>query len=128
MTEHRFQDVWKQQCDAARSIRVQHGILSALDYLIGEKLMTYADAAVTRPEFARELPRFVAEVRVIFSGEEIRHYLDHLERMAAIEDEHAPNDNDDGDFFSDSPEEVAAKRARLAQLRELLTSTVLGTG
>jgi hypothetical protein len=58
----------------------------------------------------------------------IRHYLDHLERMAAIEDEHAPNDNDDGDFFSDAPEEVAAKRARLAQLRELLTSTVLGTG
>jgi hypothetical protein len=38
MTEHRFQDIWKQQCVAARGIRVQHGILSALDYLIGEKL------------------------------------------------------------------------------------------
>src|SRR5712691_9830003 len=87
MTGHRFQDVWEQQCDAARTIRVQHGILSALDYLIGEKLMTYADTAVTRPEFARELPRFVAEVRDIFSAEEIRQYLDHLARMAAIEDE-----------------------------------------
>jgi hypothetical protein len=89
MTEHRFQDIWKQQCVAARGIRVQHGILSALDYLIGEKLLTYADTAVTKPEFARELPRFVAEVRDIFSGEEIRHYLDHLERMAVIEDEQA---------------------------------------
>jgi hypothetical protein len=128
MTEHRFQDVWKQQCDAARSIRVQHGILSALDYLIGEKLMTYADAAVTRPEFARELPRFVAEVRVIFSGEEIRRYLDHLARMAAIEDEQAADENDDSDFLEDSAEQLAAKRARFAQLRELLTSTVLGTG
>jgi hypothetical protein len=128
MTEHRFQDVWKQQCDAARSIRVQHGILSALDYLIGEKLMTYADAAVTRPEFARELPRFVAEVRVIFSGEEIRHYLDHLARMAAIEDEQAADENDDSDFLEVSAEQLAAKRARFAQLRELLTSTVLGTG
>ena len=49
MSDHRFQDAWKQQCDAARSIRVQHGILSALDYLIGEKLMIYADTAVTRP-------------------------------------------------------------------------------
>ena len=127
MTEHRFQDVWKQQCDAARSIRVQHGILSALDYLIGEKLMTYADAAVTRPEFARELPRFVAEVRVIFSGEEIRHYLDHHERMAAIEDERAA-DEDNSDFLNDSVERLAAKRARFTQLRELLTSTVLGTG
>ena len=42
MAEHKFQDIWKQQCVAARSIRVQHGILSALDYLIGEKLLTYA--------------------------------------------------------------------------------------
>jgi len=49
-----------------------------------------AEAAVTRPEFARELPRFVAEVRTIFSAEEIRLYLDHLERMAAFDDEQAP--------------------------------------
>jgi hypothetical protein len=112
---------------AARGIRVQHGILSALDYLIGEKLLTYADTAVTNPEFARELPRFVAEVRDIFSGEEIRHYLDHLERMAVIEDEQA-TDEDNGDFLKDSAEQLAAKRARFAQLRELLTSAVLGTG
>jgi hypothetical protein len=126
MTEHRFQDIWKQQCVAARGIRVQYGILSALDYLIGEKLLTYADTAVTKPEFARELPRFVAEVRDLFSGEEIRHYLDHLERMAVIEDEHTDEDN--SDFLKDSAEQLAAKRARFAQLRELLTSTVLGTG
>ena len=49
----KFQDIWKEQCVAARSVRAQHGILSALDYLIGEKLLTYAEAAVTRPEFAR---------------------------------------------------------------------------
>ena len=128
MTEHWFQDAWKRQCGAARSIRVQHGILSALDYLIGEKLMTYADAAVTRPEFARELPLFVAEVRDIFSGEEIGHYLDHLARMAVIEDKQAADENDDSDFLEDSAEQLAAKRARFAQLRELLTSTVLGTG
>jgi hypothetical protein len=122
-----FQDIWKQQCVAARSIRVQHGVLSALDYLIGEKLLTYADTAVTRPEFARELPRFVAEVRDIFSDEEIRPYLDHLERMAAIKDEQVPEENDDDDFLRDSAEQLAAKRARLAQLKELLTSTMLGT-
>ncbi len=40
MGEHKFQDIWKQQCLATRSIRVQHGILSALDYLIGDKLLT----------------------------------------------------------------------------------------
>ena len=73
------------------------------------------------------MPRFVAEIRDIFSGEEIGHYLDHLERMAAIEDEQAENE-DDGELFGDSPDQRAAKRVRFAQLRELLTSTVLGTG
>jgi hypothetical protein len=127
MVESSFHDIWKQQCVAARSIRVHYGILSALDYLIGEKLLTFADKALTRPEFARELPRFVAEVRDIFSAEEIKHYLDHLERRAAIEDEQAVNKNDDDDFLSDSPEQLAAKRAHFAQLKKLLTSTVLGT-
>ena len=127
MAEHKFQDIWKEQCAAARSVRAKHGMLSALDYLVGEKLLTYAETAVTRPDFARELPRFVAEVRDIFSGEEIGHYLDHLERMAAIEDEQAENE-DDGELFGDSPDQRAAKRARLAQLKELLTSPVLGTG
>jgi hypothetical protein len=126
MAEQKFQDVWKQQCVAARSVRAQHGILSALDYLIGEKLLIYAETAVTRPEFARELPRFVAEVREMFSGEEIGHYLNHLERMAAIEDEQIGNQDDD-ELFDDSPDQRAAKRARLAQLKELLTSPMLGT-
>jgi hypothetical protein len=72
MTGRRFQDIWKEQCEAARGVREQHGVVSALDYLIGEKLMTYAETAVRRPEFARELPRFVAEIRSIFSVEEIR--------------------------------------------------------
>jgi hypothetical protein len=127
MAEHKFQEIWKEQCAAARSIRAQHGKLSALDYLIGEKLLTYAETAATRPDFARELPRFVAEVRDIFTGEEIGHYVDHLERMAAIEDEQA--ENEDGcELFDDSPDQRAAKRARLAQLKELLTSPVLGTG
>ena len=126
MDEQKFQDIWKEQCVAARSVRAQHGILSALDYLIGEKLLIYAETAVTRPEFARELPRFVAEVREIFSGEEIAHYLTHLERMAAIEDEQVGNQDND-ELFDDSPDQRAAKRARLAQLKELLTSPLLGT-
>lgn len=53
MTGRRFQYIWKEQCEAARGVREQHGLVSALDYLIGEKLMTYAETAVGRPEFAR---------------------------------------------------------------------------
>jgi hypothetical protein len=120
----KFQDIWKEQCAAARSILARFGTLSALDYLIGEKLVTYAETAVTRPEFARELPRFVAEIRTIFNPDEIMHYLDHLERMAAMGDE----DDEEDELFGDSPDDLAAKRARVAQLKDLLTSTVLGTG
>jgi hypothetical protein len=77
----------------ARGIRVQYRILSSLDDLIGEKLMTYAETTAARSSL-----RFVAGIRAICGGEEIRHDLDHLERMAPIED----TANDD-DFFSDSP-------------------------
>ena len=127
MTERRFQDIWKGQCEAARGVREQHGVVSALDYLIGEKLMTYAETAVRRPEFARELPRFVAEVRSIFSVEEIRLYLEHLERMDAQEEEAFPADAADDDVTIETPEQRAARRARFARLKELLIVSVLGT-
>ena len=127
MTGHRFQDIWKKQCEAARGMREQHGVVSALDYLIGEKLMTYAETAVGRPEFARELPRFVAEIRSIFSVEEIRLYLEHLERMDAQEEEAFSAEDADDDVTVETPEQRAARRARLARLKELLTASVLGT-
>lgn len=103
-------------------------MISALEYLIGEKLMTYAETAVGRPEFARELPRFVAEIRSIFSAEEIRLYLQHLERMAAQEEEALSADPAHDDFIVETPEQRTTGRARLAWLKELLTASVLGTG
>lgn len=130
MTGHRYQDIWKQQCEAARDVRERHGVVSALEYLIGEKLMTFAEIAASRPEFARELPQFVAEIRRMFAAEEIKLYVDHIDRMAALKEQAlaaAPTEHDDG-FLVDSPEQRAAARARLARLNELLTADVLGTG
>jgi hypothetical protein len=46
--------------------------------------------------------------------------------MAAIEGEQAANEEDD-QLLDDSPDRRAAQRVLLAQLRELLTSPVLGT-
>jgi len=128
MTGRRFQDISKDQCEAARGVREKHGVISALEYLIGDKLMTYAETAVGRPEFARELPRFVAEIRSIFSAEEIRLYLQHLERTAAQEEEALAADPAHDDFIVETPEQRTAGRARLAWLKELLTASVLGRG
>ena len=127
MTTRRFQEIWKEQCAAARSVREQYGEVSALDYLIGEKLMIFAETAVSRPEFARELPRFVIEIRRTFGSEEIRIYLEHLERMQALEDEELSDQTTEDDILIETPEQRAAARERLSQLHDLLTSTVLGT-
>jgi hypothetical protein len=50
---HQFHRTWIDQCEAAHGIRMQHGMESAFDYIVGEKLFSYAEAALTRPEFAR---------------------------------------------------------------------------
>src|SRR3954452_5033011 len=59
--------LWKSQCDVAPTIRERYGLKSALDYLLAEKLLNFAEAAVTRPDFAQELPLFVAQVRRLFT-------------------------------------------------------------
>jgi hypothetical protein len=45
------------------------------NYLISEKLLNFAEAAATRPDFAHELPMFVAQVRRLIIQEEIRAHL-----------------------------------------------------
>jgi hypothetical protein len=71
----RFEKVWVEQCRATKAIKRRFGAKSALDYLIGEKLITFADAAKDHPAFARELPRFLAAIWRIFNEYEIAGYV-----------------------------------------------------
>jgi len=71
----RFHKIWVQQCRATRRIKRHFGVESALDYLLGEKLVNFAAAAERRPEFARELPRFQAAVWNVFNPYELAGYL-----------------------------------------------------
>jgi hypothetical protein len=63
-------EIWVEQCDATNEIKLRYGVKAAFDYLVAEKLLNFADAATGRPEFARELPRFVAYVRGLFTPQE----------------------------------------------------------
>ena len=125
MSTRRFQDIWVEQCRAAGEIRERHGLEAAFDYLVSEKLMTYAETAAKRAEFARELPRFVAEVRRIFSADEIAAQLARMERGA-------PDDADADAIalidveFQKSAAEQEQDDARYVMLRELLTARHLG--
>lgn len=56
----RFEKIWIEQCKATRVIRRRFGVKSALDYLVGEKLVRFAQERDRCPEFAREFPRFLA--------------------------------------------------------------------
>jgi hypothetical protein len=71
----KFEKIWVQQCRATRRIKKHFGVESALDYLLGEKLLTFAQAADRHSEFAAELPRFQTEVWNVFNRYEVAGYL-----------------------------------------------------
>ena len=70
-----FERIWVERCRATKAIKRRFGEKSALDYLIGEKLTMFADAARDDPAFAEELPRFLAAVWRLFNPYEIAGYV-----------------------------------------------------
>ena len=124
MNVRKAHKIWIEQCEAAQTIKARFGLTAAFDYVVGEKLMNYASAALRHPDFARELPRFVSEVRRMFTPDEIGAHLAQIER--------APNENDIDVLEEDDPlrESPAAAEERVRQfllIKELLTATMLGT-
>jgi len=77
MTE--FHKIWIEQCEAAESIRERFGLDDAVRYLVGEKLLRFMQVSQDRPEFAEELPAFVAEIKRIFAPHEISEFFDDLQ-------------------------------------------------
>jgi hypothetical protein len=71
----RFEKIWVEQCRATKGIKRPFGPKSALDYLVGEKLPTFAAAAQHDSAFARELPRFLAAVWRVFNEYELAGYV-----------------------------------------------------
>ncbi len=83
MNARKAHHIWIEQCKAARAIKARFGLTAAFDYLVGEKLINFASAASTHPEFARELPRCVSQVRRMFTPDEIAAHLAQIERAQA---------------------------------------------
>ena len=118
--------IWIEQCEAARTIRERFGLQAAFDYAVGEKLMNFASAAHDRPAFARELPRFVSEVRRMFSADEIRTHLARLEREQGESDAES-RDPDEDEVHYESPARAAERVMLFATIKDLLTAYALGT-
>ena len=124
MSEIRFHEIWIDQCEAAETIRLRYGVESAFDYVVGEKLLNFAEAAAEHPEFAEALPQFVSRVRGMFTPDEMAAHLPRAERRRREMDEVAEDDKD----IRFIRERAAAERARqFARVKEMLTAPALGT-
>ena len=124
MSDRAWHEIWMEQCEAAETIKVRHGAESAFDYVVGEKLLTFAQAATEHPEFARALPRFVSRVRGMFTAQEMEWYLARIEGIRS-ENERAAM----GVYEPDLEDSTgAAEQARQFEfVKELLTAPTLGT-
>jgi hypothetical protein len=117
-------EVWIEQCGATQSIKLRYGVKAAFDYAVGEKLLNFANAASRHPEFGRELPRFVAEVRRMFTPEEIRRHMARLEREQREKDADV---SEEDDALGESPAAAAERVRQFMMIKEFLTATELGT-
>jgi hypothetical protein len=124
MNARKAHHIWIEQCDAAQTIKARFGLKAAFDYLVGEKLVNFVSAASGHPDFARELPRFVSELRRMFTPDEIGAQLAQIERAQSEQDADVL---DEDDPLRESPDAGAERIRQFILIKELLTATALGT-
>jgi hypothetical protein len=97
--------IWIEQCEAARRIEDEFGTPNALDYLVGEKLLNFLEAAEIDTSFRAEIPSFVAEIRTIFERWQLAEYLE-TARQTGPFDPDAYEDEDPEDVEMDRQEDI----------------------
>jgi hypothetical protein len=120
---------WLEQCRVTTTIKERYGLKSAFDYLVSEKLLDFVRAAERESELARQLPRFISEVRRIFQADEIRFHLARVEREQEAQELvlHDEEIFDEDEVFSEDPEISAARTRSFKLIRQLLLAPQLGT-
>jgi hypothetical protein len=124
VSTRKHHEIWIEQYEAAQAIKARYGLNAAFDYLVGEKLMNFASAASRHPEFAREFPRFISEVRRMFTPEEMRTHIARLEREQS---ENASEVSEEDELHRENPIVDAERVRQFATVKELLTAAELGT-
>ena len=124
MVQRKAHQIWIEQCEAVQGIKTRFGLRAAFDYIVGEKLLNLVEEASRNPDFARELPRFVSEIRRMFAPDEIKAELAHLERAQNEEDTDA---SEEDDSLWESAGAASERLQRFSLVKKLLTATTLGT-
>ena len=124
MNSSKAHKTWIEQCGTTQTIRARFGLKAAFDYIVGEKLINFAEAASRHRDFAQEPPRFISEVRRMFTPEEIGAQLTRIERERNQEEEDVL---DEDDALGEDPTSIAERARQFMTIKELLTATTLGT-
>ena len=74
-----------------------------MDYLIREKIFSVVLAVERDSDFAAELSAFIAEIRRLFTAQEIHTYLDELERTKFLAPGELPGEHDPDDEAEEEP-------------------------
>jgi len=98
--------IWIEQYEAAETVRARFGLKAVFDYIVGEKLINFAEAASCHHAFAHELPRSISEVRRMFTPQEITAHLTRIERERNEKNEDVLGEDDS---LCDSPATVAKR-------------------
>jgi len=99
-------ELWQGYCEAVPGIRERFGLANALEYVVGEKLMTFSQMAESDESFRAELPPFCERIRCLFTRAEIQGYFESAERESVI----------DADLLEEASQEEAEElRDRLAE-------------
>ena len=117
--EQKQHEIWIEQCEAARMINERYGLKAAFDYIVGEKLINYAEAASQHPQFARSLPQFLSEVRRMFAPEDLRTNLARLERELLEK-----AGDEEGELFPENSTATARRVQRFTIIQDLLTAKI----
>jgi hypothetical protein len=104
-------------------IKARFGLKAGFDYVVAEKSLVFTSAAADHPEFARELPRFVSEVRRMVTPDEISIHIARVEQRA----KEANAAEDDDELYRENPAPAAGQAGQSSIIKELLTAPELGT-
>ena len=124
MNSREAQKIWIAQCEAAKTVRARFGLKAAFNYIVGEKLIYFVEAASDNRAFAQELPRFISEVRRMFTPEEIGARLTRIEREWNEKDEDVLNEDNP---LCESPAKIAERVLQFTRIKALLTASMVGT-
>ncbi len=112
---------WQDYCKVAPEIRERHGLSSALGYVVGEKLMMFAQTAETHEGFRVELPAFCKKIRQLFSTAEIERYFETAELNSRVESDlfkgATPEEAED---LRDSVDDARRDRERRSWVKAML--------